>query len=115
MLAVLLIAAVLVAGTVVVHATGLALLLSHLMKSQAEPPVRPWPITWMLVRVAWLLILIHVAEICVWAMFYLWERCLPDAESALYFSGVTYTTIGYGDLVLTKPWRILGPIEGVTG
>ena len=25
------------------------------------------------------------------------------------------TTIGYGDLVLAKPWRILGPVEGLTG
>ena len=41
--------------------------------------------------------------------------CLPDAESAFYFSGVTYATIGYGDLVLPEPWRMLGPIEGLTG
>ena len=40
---------------------------------------------------------------------------MPDAESALYFSGVSYTTIGYGDLVLLKPWRVLGPVEGLTG
>ena len=39
----------------------------------------------------------------------------PDAEAAVYFSGVTYTTIGYGDLVLAKPWRLLAPIEGLTG
>jgi len=115
MLSVFLIAAVLVAGTVVVHAAGLALMLSYLMKSKAELPTQAWPITWMLVRVAWLLIFIHACEISVWAVFYLWERCLPDAESAFYFSAVTYTTIGYGDVVLTKPWRILGPIEGVTG
>jgi hypothetical protein len=51
----------------------------------------------------------------VWALFYFWEGCLPDADSAFYFSGVTYTTIGYGDVVLPKPWRILGPVEGVTG
>jgi hypothetical protein len=28
---------------------------------------------------------------------------------------VTYTTIGYGDLVLPKPWRMLAPVEGLTG
>ena len=66
-------------------------------------------------RLTWALILIHVIEITVWALFYWWRRCLPDAESAFYFSGVTYTTIGYGDLVLQKPWRMLGPVEGLTG
>lgn len=115
MLAVLLIAAVLVAITVAIHAAGLSVVLSYLLKSRAAAPTRPWPITLLLVRLTLLLMLIHLAEIAVWALFYLWEECLPDAESAFYFSGVTYTTIGYGDVVLAKPWRMLGPIEGATG
>jgi Ion channel len=104
-----------VAITVAIHAAGLGLLLSHLVKSYAVLPTQPWSITLLLVRLTWLLILIHAAEISVWALFYLWKGCMPDAESAFYFSGATYTTIGYGDLVLAKPWRMLGPIEGVTG
>jgi Ion channel len=40
---------------------------------------------------------------------------VPNAEAAFYFSGVTYTTIGYGDVVLATPWRMLGPIEGLMG
>jgi hypothetical protein len=112
---VLFVAAVLVAITVAIHAVGLAVVLSHLAESHALPPTRAWPITLLLVRVAWLLILIHGIEISMWALFYRWEGCLPDAESAFYFSGVTYTTIGYGDVVLAKPWRILGPIEGMSG
>jgi hypothetical protein len=115
MFAVLFFAALLVAITVAVHSAGLGILLSHLMKSHELPPTQPWPITFLLIRLTWLLILIHVAEVCVWGSFFLWERCLPDAESAFYFSGVTYTTIGYGDLVLPEPWRLLGPVEGMTG
>lgn len=115
MFAVILIGGVLVAITVAIHATGLGVILSHLAKSHALPPTQFWPITLLLIRVAWLLILIHGVEISVWALFYRWEGCLSDAESAFYFSGVTYTTIGYGDLVLPKPWRMLGPVEGVTG
>jgi hypothetical protein len=115
MLSVTFIAAVLVAMTVAIHAAGLAVVLSRLVKSHARPPTRAWPITLLLVRLAWVLILIHAAEISVWALFYRWERCLPDFESAFYFSGATYTTIGYGDVVLSKPWRMLGPVQGVTG
>ena len=111
----ILIACVLVAITVAVHAVGLAVLLRALMRSHALPPTRFWPITWLLIRVTWSLILIHLAEITVWGMFYFWQHCLPDAESAFYFAGVTYTTVGYGDLVLPKPWRMLGPVEGLTG
>jgi hypothetical protein len=109
------IAAVLVAVTVAVHAAGFGLVLSSLLKTRHAPPARAWPISWLLIRMAWLLILIHVAEITVWALFFWWRRCLPDAASAFYFSGVTYTTTGYGDLVLPEPWRLLAPIEALTG
>jgi len=105
----------LVAITVAVHAAGFALVLRSFIKSHAAPPTQFWPIAWLLIRVTWLLILMHGVEITVWALFYLSKGCLPDAEAAFYFAGVTYTTIGYGDLVLAKPWRILGPVEGLTG
>jgi len=115
MLAVMFIGAALVAVTVAIHALGLSLVLSRLAKSHEIPPTQAWSITLLLVRVALLLLLIHVVEISVWALFYRWEGCIPDAEAAFYFSGVTYSTIGYGDMVLTKPWRMLGPIEGLAG
>ena len=115
MLSIILIASALVAVTVAVHAAGLAVLLRALMKSHAQPPTRFWPVTGLLIGLTWWLILMHLAEISVWGLFYFWQGCLPDAESAFYFAGVTYTTVGYGDLVLPKPWRLLGPIEGLTG
>ena len=115
MLTIILIACVLVAVTVAVHAAGLAFLLRGWARFHALPPTRFWPITALLIRVIWWLILIHLAAISVWGLFYLWQGCLPDAEAAFYFAGVTYTTIGYGDLVLAKPWRMLAPIEGLTG
>jgi len=111
----MLVAAALVAITVAVHAGGLGLVLSHLAPARIAPPTHPAAVTWLLIRVTWLLILIHVTEISVWALFYLWMECMPDAESAFYFSGVTYTTLGYGDLLLPERWRMLGPIEGLTG
>ena len=40
---------------------------------------------------------------------------MPDLQSALYFSAVTYTTTGYGDLVLAQEWRLVGAIEALTG
>jgi RsiW-degrading membrane proteinase PrsW (M82 family) len=56
-----------------------------------------------------------MAEIAVWGLFYYWRGCFPDAGSALYFSGVTYTTVGYGDLALPEPWRMLAPSEALIG
>ena len=115
MLSVILSACVLAVVTVAVHAGGIAVLLLGLMRLEALPPTSLWPITRMLLRMLWWLILIHLAEISIWGLFYLWRGCLPDAETAFYFSGATYTTIGYGDVVLAKPWRMLAPVEGLIG
>src|SRR4051794_15789192 len=115
MLSIIVTACALVAVTVAVHAIGLGLLLKFLMASQAQPPTRFWSVIWLLICVTWWLILIHATEITVWALFYVWRGCLADAGAAFYFSGVTYTTVGYGDVVLRDSWRILGPFEGLTG
>jgi hypothetical protein len=115
MVAALIAAIVLVSVTVIVHAGGFALLLRLLMNARTALPTKSWPIVWLLVRITWCLILIHCVEVAIWALFYLWAGCMPDAEAAFYFSGVTYATVGYGDHVLPKPWRMLGAIEGLVG
>jgi hypothetical protein len=62
-----------------------------------------------------ILLLFHLAEAIVWACFYLAIGTLPDFEAAAYFSLTSYTTVGYGDVVLPEPWRLLGPLEATVG
>lgn len=50
-----------------------------------------------------------------WALFYLRCGCFTGIGPSLYFSGVTYTTLGYGDLLLPARWRVLGPVEALNG
>jgi len=54
-------------------------------------------------------------QIAIWAFFYAWDHGMPDLPSAFYFSAVTYTTTGYGDLVLPNEWRLVGGVEALTG
>mgnify|MGYP000288226224 CR=1 FL=1 len=115
MIIVTLVALSLVAATVLVHVVGLLLLIRWMMARRETLPVNFWPVTWLFVRLVWALLLIHSAEVAIWAFFYRWQGGMPDLESAAYFSGVTYTTVGYGDLLLQPPWRILAPVEGLTG
>jgi hypothetical protein len=114
MFAQILIACVLVAITVAVHAVGLDGLLRAMIRAHALDKSGFRPVTGMVIGLTCGLILIHLAEISVWGLFYLWQDCLPDAESAFYFSAVTYTTLGDGSLILPKPWRIFAPIEALT-
>ena len=61
------------------------------------------------------IIAIHTVEIWAYALVYLQLGAFRDFEQALYFSTVTYATIGYGDVVMPHGWRILGAIEGAVG
>src|SRR6478736_3140448 len=58
---------------------------------------------------------LHLVEIGIWAVFYLTLVLFEDFETSFYFSLGSYTTIGYGDVVLPKQWRLLGGIEGISG
>ena len=105
----------LVAATVGIHAAGLGIVLDRFMRSPVHSESGFRQVTWLIIWVAWWLVLLHLTEILFWALFYWWQQCLPDAESSFYFSGVTYATIGYGDLVLPLEWRFFGPLEGLVG
>lgn len=66
---------------------------------------------------AWMFLAV-VTEALIWAQLYLWHpliTVLPDIEAALYFSMVTFTSVGYGDIVLEGKWRILASIQGANG
>jgi hypothetical protein len=104
----------LMAACVVIHATGMTAALRRWRGNPSEPQ-RFWPWTWLFVRLAGWIVLLHLAEIGVWAGFYVWQEAMPDMPSALYFSAVTYTTTGYGDLLLPENWRLVGAVEALTG
>jgi len=74
-----------------------------------------WRATRLLVFVAMSVILLHLAEIAAWALLYVWNGALADLPTGLYFSAVTYTTTGYGDIVLPPPWRLDVGMEALTG
>jgi len=105
----------LVVVTVTIHAVGFDVLLRAIIRLHVLTMSGFWRVTLSVIGMTCWLMLIHLVEISAWGLFYFWQGCLPDAESALYFSGVTYTTVGYGDLVLPRAWRMLAPFEALTG
>jgi hypothetical protein len=100
--------------TVALHAGGLSWALRRL-RNASPPAPRFWPWTRLFILVSAWIVLLHLAEISLWALLYRWRHAMPDLASALYFSAVTYTTTGYGDLVLPETWRLVGGVEALTG
>jgi voltage-gated potassium channel len=108
---------VLVALTALLHLAGLAALIALLQRHGGR--VRTVHVRLdqaLLVLIAvFTLFLLHGVEIWLYAAVYAVAGEFRDFEDALYFSTSTYATIGYGDLVLSRSWRIVGAIEGVNG
>jgi hypothetical protein len=70
----------------------------------------------LLTSVVMALLSVHLMEVVCWATFYSYKGCFADFSTSLYFSIVTYTTLGYGDVVLRdKGWRLLGGVEALSG
>lgn len=61
------------------------------------------------------LLLSHTAHIYAWALAVWLMGALPGYEEPIYFSLVTYTTVGYGDVTLPKEFRIFGAMASVNG
>lgn len=106
-----------VAVCLVIHITGMVTLAEWMLRRRAmlgKQPSLARSIL-MLINAFAFIIVLHLVETAIWAAFYQWQKLFPDYETSLYFSLGSYTTIGYGDVVLPQRWRLLGGIEGVSG
>ena len=109
----------LVAITVMMHAVGTTSWLRFLGRFDLDD--KPWsPRRSLTIITSTVLVLItlHALQILVWAIAYLSLTTvgeLDTLESAVYFSFVTFTTLGYGDITLGGHWRILSGIQALNG
>src|SRR6266850_3144114 len=59
--------------------------------------------------------LVHLTQIALWALAILMCGETSTFAHAFYFSAQNYTALGYGDFILSEPWRLLGPLEAING
>lgn len=113
----LLIASAMVAANIVIHLVGLGLLLAVMRRHGAHLMTKRAAIlqAFILMGVAFGLFALHTIEIWGYAILYYAIGASQSFEAALYYSTATYSTIGYGDVLLDHNWRILGAIEGGNG
>jgi voltage-gated potassium channel Kch len=57
----------------------------------------------------------HALEVIVWAITYSLVGATPAGRDLIYFAGVTFTTLGYGDVVPVTEWKLLAPITAMNG
>lgn len=102
--------------TTAIHAMAMKFArdLVHSHAGRLQQRLRTFP----LYNVLGIILLMFVAlflQVCLWALAYLLLGAIEGLEQALYFSMVTFTTLGYGDVVLPARWNLLSSIEGANG
>lgn len=102
--------------TLWLQCAGVAMLIAWLRRVAARDisKLGPFRAAELVVKSTVAIIVLHGLVILLWASFYR-ARCFPSWELAFYFSSSSYATVGYGDVVLPSNWRLLGPLESMTG
>jgi hypothetical protein len=110
------IAAFMMVATTAVHAIGIALA-AHFVNARAkgqkhrEHFLRVHRVG----GVALWMLLLSLGEVSLWAAVYRLVGAFQGFEPALYFSMVTFTTLGYGDVLLDERWRLMASFEATNG
>jgi len=69
----------------------------------------------VLISVLLMLFVGHLAQIAIWAMLFVQLGEFGSYQAAFYHSAVNFTSLGYGDIVMSESWRLLGALEAANG
>ncbi|HTN48214.1 MAG TPA: hypothetical protein VMK32_02165 [Burkholderiaceae bacterium] len=106
----------LVAITMAIHGCGMlaTLFASHALKQGGERPISFFRGGAVLIVASWMIVLIHLTELLVWAAFFLWQRAMPSPSAAYYFALMQYTTVG-SSFSLPLRFRLLDGMLPIAG
>jgi hypothetical protein len=102
---------------VLVHAAGVRTVTTHVLRRTQVIMQRPsrWEADLLMASIVFMLLALHVVEICIWSAALVYSNLVADWRSAGFFAGNTYTTVGYGNFILPDGWRMLAPIIAMSG
>ncbi len=109
------IAAVLMVATTAIHAGGMVLAMSMMHPHVAHMKRLQQMHIYRVSGIVLLMFNASLLEVLLWAGTYHLLNALQSFEEAVYFSMVTFTTLGYGEIVLDERWRLLSSFEAVNG
>lgn len=107
-------------ATIAIHAMGTAWWIRRLRRKgkKSSSELKRRNVIWLLSSTATLLLTLQLLEVLVWASVYVMlpgVDGITNLEDAVYFSMVTFTTLGYGDITLVGPWRMFSAIQAAVG
>ena len=101
---------------IVIHSLVTATLVRVIQRVADKDSLHPWLLLIAIMSAAVaILMMAHISEIMVWSLGYAVINAAPTGTDLLDFAFVNYTTLGYGDVVPVKAWRLIGPMTALNG
>jgi hypothetical protein len=106
-----------IVATVLIHTLTLKVTVDFLRheRRRGRTGANFWLDTAIVALVLSFALVAHLSGIAVWAGLFVFCGEFAEYGTAYYHSAVNYTTLGYGDVIMTPSWRLLGPLEGANG
>jgi hypothetical protein len=106
-----------ITATIIIHVGFTAVVEWVLKREHLWPGPRAGLLRFISLLAAMTLLLLASISICVWlwALSLIWAGVFQETEPAVYFSLVTFTTLGFGDIVLGAEWRIMSGLMAANG
>lgn len=103
-------------AAVLIQIAGLNLISRLVNRLSARPDgvAQSWQIA-IMGLVVYLLFVLHLAQIAVYALIYYVTGAIRSVQEALYFSAATFTTIGGGRVQTEEPWQFFAALQGLSG
>ena len=111
------VAAVLLFSSLLVYGTAMHLIVRVVVRLIRSGPSELgfWQNTAVMALLTAITAVVHVIHIALWAAAFLLCGQVSTLETAFYLSAQSYTSLGYGDVLLPERWRLLGPLEATNG
>ena len=103
------------ACTIIIYLVPLRATVNLIRRERRGHVGTPWTALRIFARVVFYASLTHLLEIAFWAVLFMICGEFSDFGTAFYHSAVNYTSLGYGDLIMSPSWRLLGPLETANG
>jgi carbon starvation protein CstA len=103
--------------TILIHLLPVRITLELLRREKRHGRIGTsfWIDITIFLRVVLFASLAHIIEVALWGLLFVLCGEFRDFSTAFYHSAVNYTSLGYGDIVMSPSWRLLGPIETANG
>ena len=99
-----------------IQALASVLAARYFARAAERPLGKPWWAIFLQFAILMLVLMLgNIVQVAFWALLYRALGAFENFETAMYFSGVTFTSLGYGDVVLDGRMRLLGPLQAANG